>query len=385
MTAMTAARRSPRLVSFLAAAVSALGACRAEPPASQAAAQRSATPPAAGSATAGAAGSAGSAGSAAGSAAGAPADPATAPDDPTANANQYVPAEFKAGAARWKDTGVYLDGQPVGFLSFGDLPISLKPVFVKEQVSANKRPNSNDPGFRWTQTRFYRFTDYFKALGIDLRKIKEVHVYGPKFGDSIIASGQDLRSPKAAEFMFRFGGDINGKALPHVPMAFGNRMSPDKISAVMIYVTKTPPTLAEDGFVLDGKPVDGVPYYGEPVRGGVRVYLDDRLATIIKRAELDPKAATPGPDGELRWPLAAFLDGKGVDRSHLVEAYVIRDDRREEKLTAAEVASLYFVGNSQAKGGVLLGDKKVLANALALHTRALSPDELPKILPDEEW
>ena len=32
----------------------------------------------------------------------------------------------------------------------------------------------------------------------------------------------------------------------------------------------------------------------------------------------------------------------------------------------------------------MLGDKELRANAIALHTRALTADDLPKILPDEE-
>src|SRR5438128_146882 len=52
---------------------------------------------------------------------------------------EWVPAEFKKGASRWKDTGVYLDGQPLGVLSFGELPVRLKPVWVEESISAEKR------------------------------------------------------------------------------------------------------------------------------------------------------------------------------------------------------------------------------------------------------
>src|SRR5262245_54175352 len=47
--------------------------------------------------------------------------------------SEWVPAEFKQGMARWKDTGVYLDGKPIGFLAFGELPITLKPTWVKDK------------------------------------------------------------------------------------------------------------------------------------------------------------------------------------------------------------------------------------------------------------
>src|SRR5688572_20049483 len=94
---------------------------------------------------------------------------------------EWVPAEFKSGAARWKDTGVYLDGKPIAFLTWGELPIGLKPTWLKDRVGANKRPGTSDLGWRWGQQRFYRFTDYLTALGIDIKKIKELHVYGSKF------------------------------------------------------------------------------------------------------------------------------------------------------------------------------------------------------------
>jgi hypothetical protein len=61
---------------------------------------------------------------------------------------------------------------------------------------------------------------------------------------------------------------------------------------------------------------------------------------------------------------------------------VIRADQRSEKFAAAELGGLRFEASSQAKGGVLLGDKQVLANALALHTRALRPADMP--LPEQD-
>src|SRR5690606_16084576 len=51
---------------------------------------------------------------------------------------EWVPAEHKKGAARWKDVGVYVDGKPISFLTFGELPITLQPTWVKDKVSQNK-------------------------------------------------------------------------------------------------------------------------------------------------------------------------------------------------------------------------------------------------------
>lgn len=300
--------------------------------------------------------------------------------------SEWTPAEFKKGMSRWKDCGVYLDGTPIGFLSFGEIPISLKPTWVKDKVSVNKPADCPEcPAFKEAQQRFYRFTDYLKAMGIDIRKVKEIHVYGPKLSQSVVATGKDLQSRLADKFMFRFGTDVAGKALPWVPEGFGNGKTPDKISGVMIYIERKPPTVTREGIELDGKPMYGVPYYGEPIRGGVRVYLDDRLAAIIKRQELDPKKATTSPDGELHWSFGEFLKSKGVDASKVVEGWVIRRERREEKLAWADLEKMTFTASSQAKGGVNLGDQAIRASAIALHTRPIAKDELPVILPEEVW
>jgi hypothetical protein len=309
-----------------------------------------------------------------------PADKPLEPDE------SYVPAEFKSGMSRWKDVGVYVDGKPISFLTFGELPIDLQPTWVKDEVSVNKPPGCPEcPDRKISQMRFYKFNDYLKALGVDIKKVKVMHVYGPKLSDTIAVTGKDLQSKAADDFMFRFGGLASGKAIPHVPDNFGNDRSPDKISGVMIYIDRKPPTVTRDGIELDGVEQTGVTYYGEPLRGGIRIYEDDKLAAIIKRQDLDPKAATQTPDGELHWNLAAFLKSRGVDTSHVVEGWVIRGERRQEKLTWADLEKMSFTASSQQKGSVTLGDQKLVVGALALHTRPIKDTELPKILDEEEW
>jgi len=301
------------------------------------------------------------------------------------NTEEWVPAEFKAGAARWKDVGVYVDGKPMGFLTFGELPIALKPTWVKDKVSAEKRPGTDDPGWRWAQQRFYRFDQYLAAIGIDVKSIKELHVYGPKFSNTNISTAKDLLGPRGKEFMFRFGGNVYGKPIAFVPPGFGNGKSADKIASVMVYIKKKPPHIVPNiGLELDGEIQYGVPYYGEPIRGGVRVYLDDTLIGIIKRQELDVAKAVKAPNGELTWKLADVLAAQGVTPKNVVEIWAIRDEKREEHFPGSELATISFSASSQAKGGVLLGDKKIRANTIALHTRTLKPDELPTVTPDDE-
>jgi hypothetical protein len=300
----------------------------------------------------------------------------------------YVPAEFKAGMQRFKDIGVYVDGKPVGFLSFGELPITLKPTWVKTKVNIDKPINCKECKiWKWGEQRYYRFTDYLRAIGIDPKTIRQIQVQGPKETNTIVATGRDLMQPKADEFTFFFGLHVRGKAIPHVPLNFGNGRDPDKITAVMIYITKIPPTFDEGGYVVDGRPVDGIPYFGEPVRGGVRIYLDDKLAAIIKRQDLDPNKAIVR-DGEAMWSLWDFLKSRGVDTSKVVEGWVIRDDLRQEKFPTSALAPMMFEAPSKSgksqSGAVLLGDQKIVANVIALHTHALKADELPAIRPDEQ-
>jgi hypothetical protein len=306
----------------------------------------------------------------------APAVPPAAAEAPAEAPFGWVPAEHKQGSGRWKDTGVYVDGQPVGVLDFAELPIALEPVWIEDVVSAPVKPGRRDPGRRKVKQRHYRFSDYLRAVGVDLAKVRELHVLGPKASETIVVSGDELRR-RGRELLFRFGGDVSGKAIPVVPDDFGNGKTPDKVGAVMVYVTRKPPILVRNrGLELDGELVTGVPYFGEPLRGGVRVYVDDRLAAVIKRRTLE------GGDAPGRFGLLAFLEGQGVDTSRVVEAWIVRGRRRVERLSGRALAAATFEAAPQAHGQILVGGTP--AHVLALHTRRVRRDELPRILPDEE-
>jgi hypothetical protein len=301
--------------------------------------------------------------------------------------SEWVPAENKKGASRWKDTGVYLDGKPVGFMQWAELPSTIPVVWFEDKVSANKRPGTNDPGYRIAKQRMYRFTDYLTAIGIDIKKIKELHVYGPKMTSTLIVTGKELQSEQAKGFFFRFGSNTGGKAIPTTPGAFGNRNVPDKISGVMVYINKQPPKLVPDvGMVVPGEtePNSGVPYFGQPLRGGIRLYVDDKLGGIIKRQDLDPTLAETDKDGVMHYKLAEVMKKMGIDTKKSVEVWVIRDERWNEKLDAAEVTKMTFTASSQQKGGILLGDKKVRAQALAFHSKPVDAKQIPTVTPDDE-
>lgn len=291
------------------------------------------------------------------------------------------------GGNRWKDTGIYVDGVQVGVLSFGELPISLKPTWRDLPVSTEIEPGKPQV-VKTEKQRAYRFTDLLTSLGIDLAKVKELHVYGPKMSsDVIITTGEELVK-NGQGFMFHFASDVGGKPIPVVPPNFGNHETPDKLMLVAVYINKTPPTQVEDlGMALDRKLVQGVPYFGDPARGGIRVYQDDRLATTLRRrsmsnvpAEVSLRDGTP-----VRWSLSKVLAAQGMDLSTVREAWLIRDNRRTTKFDAKQLKTLTFEMADKGQNQVFIGDTKIPAEVIALHSRTLSANDLPQILAAEQF
>jgi len=278
--------------------------------------------------------------------------------------------------SRGERPGVYVDGEPISVLTFGELPVGLKPVWRADQVSVEKEPGQQAPPAREVKVRAYRFTELLAALRINLAKVRELHVYGPKPTDSIVVSGAELRR-RGRDFLFRFSGEVEGKPIPIVPPRFGNKRTPDKITAVLVYVDKKPPRLVPDkGFELDGRIITDIPYRGEPLSGGVRVYLNDRLAMVIKRRNLEG-----GPP----FSLASQLESHGIDTKKIAEAWAIQRDRRVERFTPEQLQALSFKMVEGKSGELLLGDRDLPASAIALHEVAIDPEQLPKVLSEEEF
>ena len=206
--------------------------------------------------------------------------------------------------------------------------------------------------------RRYRVVDYLKAVGVDVGRIKEIQIMGPKETSVIIASGKELRSHKGRDLMFRFGSIVGGKPIPVVPDKFGNGVMPDKMGAMMVYIDKKPPVLspARRASSSTARPVDGVPYFGEPMRGGVRIYVDDRLSLAIKPQLLQEAPAETAADGTKRWKLTAILKQNGVDLSKVKEAWAIADERRKQKFNRAELDALTLTMDPAHKNQILVGD-----------------------------
>ena len=178
--------------------------------------------------------------------------------------------------------------------------------------------------------------------------------------------------------MFRFGGSVGGKAIPVVPDKFGNGMMPDKLSAVMVYITKKPPVIvADQGLELDGKIVEGIPYYGYPMRGGVRVYLDDRLQLAITPDTLEEAPSETGPDGKKRWKLVTVLKQNGVDLSKVVEAWASPTSGASTSSRARSSTRSWSRPDPIRRTRSTSTMARRASMRFALHSHALAPSELP--------
>jgi hypothetical protein len=288
------------------------------------------------------------------------------------------------GILSFKDPGVYVDGVPVGMLTFGELPVPLAPVWFEETASVAFRPGDPGPREKIVRQRRYRFADYLEAVGVDLERVRELHIYGnQRRAAAVIVSGAELRDRQ--DFTFRFGGDVEGKPLPACPDGVGDGKCPDSIGAVTVYLDRTPPVRRGGHFYLDGDRVADIPYHGPALRGGVRVYRDGRLATTIKR-NLLRRATTPVSTrgGQERWALYGFLATQGVDLATVAEGWVIHRDRRVRRLSRDQLLGATFVASPGISGEILLGDGAIPTSALALHSRPVAAGDLPTIEPHEQ-
>jgi hypothetical protein len=297
-----------------------------------------------------------------------------------------VPQELlgthSGGMERFKEPGVYVDGKPLGVLKFGELPVPLEPVWFEEKAAKAFKPGDTVQ-HKIVEQRRYRFRDYLAAMGVDVPKIKELHLYGGnQRAAAVVIPGDNLRS--FDDFLFRFGGSIWGKPLPACPAKVGDGKCPDQIGTVVLYVEKDPPKRIGGHFYLDGKRINGIPYFGDPIRGGVRVYLDGPLVATIKRNKLKASNLKPtGPEGNQKYKLVDFLKSQGVDTDVVQEAWLVHYERRIKKLTRAEILEAQFKAGASGSGEVLVGADETATHAISLHSKTVELEDLPKLRQEE--
>jgi len=269
------------------------------------------------------------------------------------------------GFQMFKEAWVYVDGTPIGVLREVELPPM--PVAWMDEIESLDF-NRGDPGphERVYQAKRWRLSDYLVAAGVDLRKIKMVILHG---GRGVVAiPGADFRRFKDG-LRFDLTGNSMSKLRVFLPDKLPRTTSFDRYTAVSVLIDKPLPTIDDSNdMYLDGEWVGGIPYFGTPLRGGVRVYLDGRLALVIKRNQLgETGQVAPG-----RWNLARLLDAHGISSEQVVAADIVEGDGRS-RIDDLDLASFDFTSAEGKSGKVLIGPHQAPSNAVMLYSKGKVP------------
>jgi hypothetical protein len=197
--------------------------------------------------------------------------PAVPADDPAADREKRP---------RFGESVVYVDGKPVGVVRASELPTSLQPRVIKLAG-----------GY---ETKRWGFLDYARALGIDTKRIKAMHLYG---GSRAVVVDRAELTRIGEGITFSFVQGDRGKARVHwPPVKLHTNSTIDMLSNVAFYVEKEPPVLRDGELVMpDGTPVEGkVPYAPEEQGNGTRIYVDGKLVGTVKRKNLTSEMLVTG-------------------------------------------------------------------------------------------
>ncbi|MEJ7601500.1 MAG: hypothetical protein WKG01_26585 [Kofleriaceae bacterium] len=289
---------------------------------------------------------------------------------------------FKA----FKESWVYVDGMPRGVLLYPEVPVGL-PVAWKDDVEGlDFLPGHKGPKTKKVQLMRYRLADYLQAIGVDLKKIKYVYLHGK----GLIEIPGDRFRKFAYGITFDWVGNNLAKTRFFWPTTMKTNTAYDRYVAVSVFIDKPRLTLdRHSNPFIGGQEVFGIPYFGSPLRGGFRVYVDNKLATIIKRNELGTVGRTnlDNPKAPPEWDLRKLLESQGVKVEPVAGDLVISKDlvnQKRTRLDEAYVKNLRFKQESESSGGLLLGKDALSATALHLYTKGHVPavGELPVLRRD---
>jgi hypothetical protein len=283
--------------------------------------------------------------------------------------------------AAFKETWVYVDGVPKGAMLYAELPADL-PIAWKDDVeSLDFTPSDPPPHEKKIQVLRWRLVDYLKLIGVDIAKIKMVYLHGTGY---VAIPGDQLRK-FADGITFDLTGNDLSKTRFYWPQKMKTNTSYDRYAVVSVFITKPPLTLdRHNNPFIDGIEVMGVPYHGSPERGGFRVYVDDKLAMVVKRNEL----GEVGRINSERWNLVKLLASRGVKVKPVAGDLVFSRDmsqQRRERLDEAYVSDLEIGVNAQASGTMLIGKDDRAATALHLYTKGHVPPVTPLPVFKRDW
>jgi hypothetical protein len=283
--------------------------------------------------------------------------------------------------AAFKETWVYVDGVPRGTILFSEIPATL-PIAWKDDVEGlDFHPGDPPPHEKKVQLLRWRLADYFQLIGIDVARIKMVYLHGAGY---VAIPGPQFRK-FADGITFDLTGNDLTKTRFYWPATMKTNTSFDRYAAVSVFIDKPPLKLdVHNNPFIDGVEVNGIPYHGTPERGGFRVYVDYKLAMVVKRNEL----GAVGRVADTRWDLMKLLASRGVKVQPVAGDLVIAQglvDQRRDRIDEDYVKNLEIGVNSQASGTMLIGKDDRAATALHLYTRGHVPPVLAMPETRRDW
>ncbi len=247
---------------------------------------------------------------------------------------------------RFKDAPVYIDGKRVGVIRPLEVPSSIKPR-MRTRPGAPPAPR-------------YSVAEYIAAVGGDLSKVREVHLYGGRGRVSVIA-GAEVRK-HAADLLVLFTAGNRGK--PRIgwpPGGIESTGAIDLVQAIVVYQDREPPHYDPKKGVLffaDKKPIDGIPYAPAEEVKGTRFYADGVLLGWMKRKTLPNTILAKGADeASGQFSFAAFVASLGVDLRQVKAIELVQDDDPVARLSGKVLLAdppLIFTLPRRNQGNLLL-------------------------------
>ncbi len=286
---------------------------------------------------------------------------------------------------KYKETWVYVDGEPKGVMMFPEIP-SWIPVAWADDIDGLDFDPSTPPDKRNKKVQLLRYNllEYLKNAGVDTSKIKAVYIQGS--GYSVLP--RSTLDKYGKEITFDFTGNDMNKTRFYWPMGMPINMSYDRYVAVDVFINKPVPEVDNHRRItIDGEFVQGIPYHGTPERGGVRVYLDGRLAFVIKRNSLGDVGRVRA--GEARWSLMKLLEANGIKHPDIggIDVVSERDiyNMHRTRLAADVMKDPTFTTNQNASGEVDFGEDQMPVNAFLLYSKGHVPDVKPLPPLERDW
>jgi len=311
-----------------------------------------------------------------------PLPPSVTAASASASADPFLAEAQKAAKRqRFQEAIVYVDGEELAVMRLTELPPALKPVMLK-------LPDGRE-------VPRYRYDEYLEALGVDMAKVKALHIYGGRTRVSIISGDMARRFRETLRFDF-LRGENGGKTRMRYPDGrdgFRTNTTIDLVVALAVYVKKDPPEFdqAEGEFHWpDGGVVEGIPYAPQEEGHGTRFYVDGKLVSAMHRKTLPDKLLMEdSAPGHVRFSLTKYLDSVGVDAKQAKAVdFVWNDDvfaRMSGPSWGRERESVAFSIPAHSHGkvaihlpedtkdaGALITESKI--SAVQLYVRATPPD-----------